>query len=74
MSTQTIRNEQGFLDTRRVREGAPTRGFGRVRGVLGEAAGTLRGIFEAPLRYALGPQGDEALQALDETTRRDIGL
>lgn len=74
MTTQTIRRERGFLDTRRVGEQPEKRGSGPVRRVLREAGETLRGTFEAPLRYVLSPRGDNSLCALNERIRRDIGL
>jgi len=74
MTTQTMRRERGFLDTRPVRERSATRGSGRVRNILREAGETIRGTFEAPLRYATGSRSDKTLQALDPATRRDIGV
>ncbi len=74
MTTQTIRRDRGFLDTRRTSEKAATRGSGPVRNFLREAGETLRGTFEAPLRYALSPEADSSLERLGKTIRRDIGL
>ncbi len=74
MTTQTIRKERGFLDTRAVSEGRATRGAGSTRDFLREAGATLVGVFEAPLRWALGPRAHDALESLDRHTRRDIGL
>jgi hypothetical protein len=74
MTTQTMRRERGFLDTRGVHVKTAARGSGPVRNLLREAGQVLRGAFEAPLRYALSPRADSALQALDPATRRDIGV
>jgi hypothetical protein len=73
MATRTMRRERGFIDTRGVYLEAATRASAPVGNVLREAAQTLRGAFEAPLRYALSPRADGSLQALDPATRRDIG-
>ncbi|HSS64444.1 MAG TPA: hypothetical protein VLS27_08410, partial [Gammaproteobacteria bacterium] len=64
---------RGFLDTRGVHLRSAARPSGPVRNLLREARETLRGTFEAPLRYALSPRADGSLQALDPATRRDIG-
>ncbi len=74
MTTQTIRRERDFLDTRLSGQRSAPRGSRPVRAFLSEAARTLRGTFEAPLRYVLSPQGDRSLERLSDTTRRDIGL
>ena len=73
MTTQTIRTQGGFLDTRAA--AAPsTRRSGTVRAFLREAGETLRGAFEAPFRQAFRTGADPALAPLDPATRRDIGL
>jgi hypothetical protein len=74
MTTQTIRREPDFLDNHRLGEIRAKRGSGPMREFLREAGETLRGIFEAPLRYVMSPRADNSLHSLDETTRRDIGL
>lgn len=74
MSTQTMRRERGFLDTRAVQPKIEARASGPVRSFLREARETLRGALEGPLRYALSPRADGSLQALDPATRRDIGV
>ena len=74
MTTQTIRRERGFLDTRLSGQRSAARRSGLIRGFLSEAAQTLMGTFEAPLRYVLSPRGDRSLERLSETTRRDVGL
>lgn len=74
MTTQTIRRDRGFHDTRALEEKPATHGSGPMRNFLREAGESLRGTFEAPLRYVLSPRGDSALQTLNEAIRRDIGL
>ena len=74
MTTQTIRRERGFIDTRVSDRRSATRGSGPIREFLRETGKTLIGTFEAPLRYALSPRGDRSLERLSEATRRDIGL
>lgn len=74
MSTQTMRRERGFLDTRGVDTRRAARPSGPVRNILREAGETLRGAFDAPLRYATSPRADDALQALSPAIRRDIGV
>ena len=74
MTTQTICKERGFLDTRLSNRRSVLRGSGPIRAFLSEAAATLMGAFESPLRYVLSPRGDRLLERLSETTRRDIGL
>lgn len=74
MTTQTIRRERGFLDTRVSGQRSATRGSGPILEFLRETRKTLLGTFEAPLRYVLSPRGDRSLERLGETTRRDIGL
>lgn len=73
MTTQTIRKERGFLDTRPVAGRPAMRGSGPIRDFLREAGETLRGAFEAPLRQALGEPADRSLESLNEATLRDIG-
>ncbi len=74
MTTRTICKERGFLDTRVAGQRSAPRGSGPIRAFLSETGQTLRGAFEAPLRYVLSAEGDRSLERLSETTRRDIGL
>ncbi len=74
MTTQTIRRERGFLDTRRKSVRTASRRSGPVRNLLREVGAVLRGTFEAPLRYTLSPRADRSLEALDDGIRRDIRL
>lgn len=74
MTTRTICKERGFLDTGLSGQRSASRGSGHIRAFLSEAGQTLKGTFEAPLRYVLSPRGERSLERLSETTRRDIGL
>ena len=74
MTTQTIRKERGFLDTRHSVGQSASRGSGPIRAFLSEAGATFMGTFESPLRYVLSLRGDRSLERLSEATRRDIGL